>query len=105
MYGLDIFKLPKRYVQAEKRLAELRGLGNCEGYITGYNGSAACFDLALEYKINIEFLTDGKTIEAHFWGVGKTTGYFNFSDFESEMIAYRVAVVEMTICKLEALQK
>jgi hypothetical protein len=100
MYGLDIFKLPFRYTQAEIMLAELRGLGNCEGYITGHNGSAACFDLALEYKINIEFLPDGKTIEAHYWGEGKHTRYFNFSDFESEIIAYRNAVVVMTIEKL-----
>lgn len=102
MYGLDIFKLPKRYTDAEKLLAELRGLGNCEGYITGHHGSSACFDLALEYRINLDFTPDNLAVEASFWWNGKVTRYYEFKDFESKQIAYRVAVVETTIIRLQS---
>jgi hypothetical protein len=103
MLNLDIFNLPPRYVKLEKELANARGIGNCQGYITGHNGAEACWALALEHKISIKYSDDDTVLEASFWtedGFVVNRLYF-FADFEHPELVVRYAVCHMTIDKLK----
>lgn len=102
MFNLDIFKLPKRYTDLEKKLAEARGLGNCQGYITGHNGAEACWALALEHRISIIHpdVNLGVTI-----GFNDEYGNFlindyEYSDFEHPELAVRYGICDMVIRKI-----
>ncbi len=102
MLNLDIFNLPKRYTDLEAKLAEARGVGNCQGYITGHNGAESCWALALEHKISILYQDDHTGFEASYWdgvNAGQEQNYL-FADYEHEELAVRVAICELTINKL-----
>lgn len=102
MFNLDIFKLPKRYTDLEKRLADARGVGNSQGYITSHNGAEACWALALEHKISINYLGNDAGLEAKFWHADGfvVDKLYLFSDYEHPELAVRCAVCEMVIRKL-----
>lgn len=103
MFNLDIFNLPKRYTDLEKKLAEVRGVGNCQGYITGHNGAEACWSLALEHQISINYFADQSGLEARVWTKhGWKTRVYEYALYEDKELALRVAICELAIIKLES---
>jgi hypothetical protein len=106
MFNLDIFNLPKRYVELEKKLAVARGVGNCQGYITGHNGAEACWALALEHQISINYFVDQSGLEARVW---TKNGYYirvsQYTNYEDNELALRVTICELAIVKLESYSK
>lgn len=103
MNNLDIFNLPRRYISLENKLAEARGVGNCQGYITGHNGAEACWALALEHYISINHFADQSGVEAKVWTKhGWKTRVYEYALFENKELALRVAVCELAIIKIES---